>query len=39
MMPQVCNLPLTADKLHNTPHVPSGTAAAWKMAAVPDRNI
>jgi len=38
-MPHVYNLPLTADKLHNSLHMPSGNAAAWKTAAFPDRNI
>ena len=28
-----------ADKLQNMLHMPSGTAAAWKMAAVRDRNM
>ena len=39
MMPQVCNLPLTADKLHNKLNVSSGTAAARNMAEVRDQNV
>ena len=39
MMPHVCNLPFTADMLHNTLYVPSGTAAAWNMSAVRDGNM